>query len=240
MEDLEFLKDYLDEKTFIIDNFETYPLFLKNFLLNNNLINLVKNEYIKFRKNQKETDHYGDAFNCKELGDVISLINAREFNILSFHMSRLTNEDCLLFKNNFGKLSKKFMLERINNLGKYSITDEEIELIKNCLDDSCLENKNIGSFTNFSTLQSDLYNEYYKDWGGKIISRQLTKNNEGLQNKINSISFPYLLIFKSKIKEQTIKEIILENIAKGNISKIEDKLIYLNNENSELVDMIQL
>lgn len=240
MDDLEFLKKYLDDKTFIIDNFETYPLFLKNFLLNNNLINLVKNEYIKFRKNQKETNHYGEVFNCKELEDVVSLINLQEFNILSFHMSRLTDEDCLLFKNKFGKINKEFMLERIDKLSKYSITNEEIELIKSCLDDRYLEDKKIGSFTNLSSLKSDSYNEYYVDWGGKIISRQLTKNNNDLQNKINNISSPYLLVLKSKIKEQLIKDIILESIEKGNVSKIEDKLIYINKENGELVDMIRL
>ena len=243
--DLEILNKYINEQTLIIDSFETYPFVLKNFILENfDLINSIKKEYNDYVEFQRKNNHYSGTFNSSDLSllsmKIVSLINENNLEILVFHVSRLTNEDYLLIKDDFQQLNKKLMLKRIEGLDKYSINEQEIELIKSCLDERYLENKKLGAFTNLSSLKNNLYNEFYENWGGKIISQKLIKTNIELMNKLNSISIPHLLIFRCQYEEQKIKELILDFIKKEDINKIEDKWVYLDNTNCELLDVIKI
>jgi len=243
--DLENLNNYINKQTLIIDNFETYPMTIKNFILeNSDLINSIKEEYKDYLEFQRRTNYYSGTFNSDNLSllnmKIVSLINENNLEILVFHVSRLTSEDCLLLKENFHKLNKELMLNRIESLSKYSIMEQEIELIKSCLDERNLENKKLGAFTNLSSLKNNLYNEFYENWGGEIISRKLIKTNIELMNKINSISTPYLLIFKYRYEEQKLKDLVLDFIKNEDINKIEDKWVYLDNTNCELLDVIKI
>lgn len=242
---LENLNNYINEQTLIIDNFESYPMILKNFILeNSDLISSIKKEYKDYLEFQRKTNYYSRTFNSNNLSllnmKIVSLINKNNLKLLVFHVSRLTNEDCLLIKDNFQELNKELMLNRIESLSKYSIREQDIELIKSCLDERYLENKKLGAFTNLSSLKNDLYNEFYENWGGEIISRKLIKTNIELMNKINSISTPYLLIFRYRYEEQKIKDLVLDFIKNEDINKIEDKWVYLDNTNCELLDMIKI
>lgn len=246
------LRDY-GKNYLLINNIKTWPKQWCDYIEEN--IEII-NDYFVGRKKSNSSSLYTN----KNYEDIESkfkeiLLNT-DCELICYHATRLVNYEVEDIKQNGLMISTEdFINKKIDLLKKNSlINDEERDILKkiNLLNKpeqkKIRENKiNFCYGKQIINLDKDnnlsLYN-FYANYGGEIIFKGLLKKYDDLQQKLNEISKPYLII--CSIKLCNIENVVeswgpelIEYFYKKGCNEI-NKQFSITSNYSKLLDIIEI
>lgn len=246
------LKNYLDERTIILDEFETYPDFVKNIFKAN--IDIIKAYFVEDEKiyleNVKQsyfpTENRNKYFQqYKYIARVVAEeLVEKECKFLGFHATRLLDEEIEDIKCNGLKL---FTLEehfkKLNNLLRCGFDKNEIKILKKY---SYIENGNRKQRIYFSSSKNVVNNEVWLNdlfgiWGGEITFWQKKKFSKEIFDKLRKVGFPCVVLVKLNICNYMLLEELVKSLMGHYLlkTKINSSDVSVCNKNFELIDVLK-
>ena len=245
------LKNYVTDKTIIVDKPKTYPKFVFDTIKENET--LIKSYYEEQKiidiRNKKE--NYYPTINpnkyLHKLNNVCEDLAAelvyQEYSVIGFHCTRLVEEEMQDIKNNGFKLfDKEKHCQKLNILSKYGFTEEEINQLKkfSYVENGHRKNKIYVSFST-STINFDYgLNNFLNVWGGEITFWNSDIPKEILE-KLKKVGYLCLIITKIQLTQDLFYKLM--SIVKSlighlyNKEKILETETYLTNADIPVLDL---
>ncbi|MBQ8451922.1 MAG: hypothetical protein IJ538_04020 [Clostridia bacterium] len=251
MDTLELLKNYTNSNTIIIDNLDTYPDYIlklltkKGKIITDYNIEMQKHyEICKERGYSPTSFQLGSSIELDELiSEICEYLYLNNYNVLAFHVCRLTNEEYkTIKKTGLKNINYEFLYERISNLVVQNIIDESEgnELILAINNKEKRLNNMLGVFCGSQYFNTPEYCVFFENWGGMIISNHY--NNDNLKEKLRSMSKPFMLLYSVETsKINNLKTIVKNILINGNdlIKKSISTEFYMNIE-SKFLDILNI
>jgi len=223
------LKQYLDDKTILLDVLDTYPKHIKKLISEN--VPLL-NEYFDEEQSLHEkhlqmnyfptysSNKYYQAYNSL-VDKIVNYLSENCYYALSFHATRLLSQEITDIKTNGFKLfNKNEHSKKLDLLNAYGFNKSEIDILKNC---SYVENGQRSNKVYFchaiSTLNFDNgLNPFFSTWGGEITywHKDIPSN---ILNRLKCIGIPCLVIAKLPIFQITSVSYMIKSLLHNFITK---------------------
>ena len=224
MKSLVLFKRFLNNKTIIVDQIETYPIAVKEMInANEDIINKFLTEESKLNEIKKRENRYGNSVGenlyYKKFNELIfkiyNYLYEHQYNALIFHATRLLPEekDKIKLEGLKAYSREEYLNQKLSILNKYGFNVDEIyNLWKYCLinqedfNDNYLREKKIYFFYSLNAMAEN--SVFLLNWGGEVLHKLSLP-------KIDAVSAPYILIKRVNIHDLesfTVQEQIKSHI----------------------------